>query len=71
MTEGYPFVLEKKDLRGADELMEYTLQYQFESQKWPFVPVYVGKQEKYTFSARIRQENKQFSWKPPLIPENN
>lgn len=33
MTDGYPFSFDMKDMRGADDLMEYTLQYHFESEK--------------------------------------
>ncbi len=33
MTEGYPFIQEYVDRRGADDLMEYTIQYRFESSK--------------------------------------
>jgi len=31
--KGYPFTFDMKDMRGADDLMEYTLQYKFESAK--------------------------------------
>ena len=45
MTDGYPFSFDMKDMRGADDLMEYTLQYHFESEKSHHV--YIVRAEKY------------------------
>lgn len=33
MLEGYPFIFQMNDRSGADELLEYTMQYRFKSQK--------------------------------------
>jgi len=33
MTDGYPFVFVMKDVDSGNELLEYTLQYRFKSEK--------------------------------------
>ena len=33
MTEGYPFIFQMNDWQGADDVLEYTLQYRFKSAK--------------------------------------
>ena len=43
--KGYPFTFDMRDLRGVDDLMEYTLQYKFESAKSHHV--YIVRAERY------------------------
>ena len=33
MYEGYPFIFQMNDYSGADNLLEYTMQYRFKSSK--------------------------------------
>lgn len=45
MTDGYPFVFVMKDVDSGNELLEYTLQYRFKSEKSHHT--YIVRVEKY------------------------